>query len=390
MGIALSRRKTTPTPPRLDRDAIKARLDVAAVATALFGPAPKQAGRTLAWCCPFHDDHDPSLQVDPVHQHWKCWPCDLGGDAIALIMQVRKLAFPDALAAAAEMVGIGIGIGVSDSVGAGAGAATSTVAARAAGLTRDQAERTVNEAARRIWEPEGRQALAYLQGRGLSAETIRAHRLGWADDIRMPRRDGAGNGTWRLAGVVIPWLDSGRLVRVRVRRLEPEEANANRKSSRYLEVFTSSWRVYPGPAAIRPGLPLAVCEGELDALLLGQALVGLAGVATFGSSSSRADPSLWVAIARCSGTFAALDADTAGDRAAAEWDGRSMRVRPPAGKDWTESVRAGIDLRRWWLEDHFPAGFDREERAAIMEFDGGLARSEAESKAKAGILGRIH
>ena len=36
----------------------------------------------------------------------------------------------------------------------------------------------VDEAAVRLWTPKGRAALAYLEGRGLTAETIRRHRLG--------------------------------------------------------------------------------------------------------------------------------------------------------------------------------------------------------------------
>src|SRR5262245_60814730 len=72
-------RKTTAIADRIAWDDIKDRIDLAAIATALFGPAPKRSGRRLLWPCPFHDDHDPSLQVDPAERRWKCWPCDLGG-----------------------------------------------------------------------------------------------------------------------------------------------------------------------------------------------------------------------------------------------------------------------------------------------------------------------
>jgi hypothetical protein len=42
---------------------------------------------------------------------------------------------------------------------------------------------------------------------------------------------------------------------------------------------------------------------------------------------------------------------------------------PAAGKDRTDSRNEGIDLRRRWVENHFLAEFDREERAAISEID---------------------
>ena len=49
--------------------------------------------------------------------------------------------------------------------------------------------------------------------------------------------------------------------------------------------------------------------------------------------------------------------------------GRPVRDEsgPPAPfKDWTEAHQAGIDLRRWWIENEFTDVFDREERAAIQ------------------------
>ena len=48
--------------------------------------------------------------------------------------------------------------------------------------------------------------------------------------------------------------------------------------------------------------------------------------------------------------FITLDADEAGDKAAAEWPARATRVRPPEGvKDWIAAAQAGIDLHCWWL-----------------------------------------
>ena len=135
------------------------------------------------------------------------------------------------------------------------------------------------------------------------------------------------------------------------------------------------------------------------------------------------------ALLRCPRWYAAHDADDAGDRAAAEWPARAVRVRPPApDKDWTEAHQSGVNLRRWWsdrlggieaperstwdelarrrwgpgLTDRGtrrswltgpsvrrirpgPADdFDRQERAAIMEFDGGLDREPP--RAAAGLL----
>ena len=102
---------------------------------------------------------------------------------------------------------------------------------------------------------------------------------------------------------------------------------------------------------------------------------------TLGSASARPEGSTFLAMLRCPTWFVALDGDEAGDKAAAGWPARAVRVRPPAGKDWTDARQAGIELRRWWFENELPEAFDREERAAIMEFDGGLSREEAERSA---------
>jgi hypothetical protein len=234
----------------------------------------------------------------------------------------------------------------------------------------------VREAEQRLWSPEGRPALAYLmESRGLTEATIKAARLGWT-----PRADGA---PWRPPGWVLPWFDGDRLALVKIR--VPNEWLArfpkDQEPPRYIEAFRDRPAVYPSLETIRPGASLIVTEGEFDALLLGQELAGLASVVTTGSSSSRPDESARKAMRRCPARFIALDADKSGNDAADGWPGHWTRVRPSSGKDWTESFKAGIDLRRWWVEECFPLEFDREERAAVLEYDGGLSREDAERAA---------
>jgi hypothetical protein len=123
------------------------------------------------------------------------------------------------------------------------------------------------------------------------------------------------------------------LTRIKVRRL------GLFRGAKYIEAFADSPSVYPSMATIRPPAPLVIVEGEFDALLLGQELADLASVVTLGSSSSRPEGSLYLAMLRCSTWFIALDADEAGERAAAEWPARAVRIRPPAGKDWVTAGR---------------------------------------------------
>src|SRR3954447_25489859 len=91
---------------RIDWNDIKGRVDLARVATALLGPAAKRQGRRLLWRCPFHDDCHPSFEVDTQRGTWRCWPCDLGGDAPALAMKLNGVDFPEAVRVVAELSGI--------------------------------------------------------------------------------------------------------------------------------------------------------------------------------------------------------------------------------------------------------------------------------------------
>jgi hypothetical protein len=55
---------------------------------------------------------------------------------------------------------------------------------------------------------------------------------------------------------------------------------------------------------------------------------------------------------RCPRWFSAHDADEAGDKAAAEWPARAVRVRPPEGKDWTELWQSGWNRVRYFWGRH--------------------------------------
>ncbi len=396
MGIrvrATGRFKATARGDQIDWRTVRARSDLLAVATALLGPAPGpgSVGSRSAWLCPFHDDHDPSFTVDA--KGWRCWACGIGGDAAELVMRHRGIEFPEAIDWLAELAGIATPSGkpARPRPPARSGPARPSLPpagppvrsagsppAGPTGLPLADALALVDEAAKRLWTPEGRAALAYLEGRGLTLETIRQAGLGWTPGVMLPTSDGARS--WRASGIVIPWLDGDRLAMVKIRQ-------PDRREPRYAQAFADRPRIYPGPEAIRPGMPLIIVEGEFDAMLLGQELADLASVITTGSASTRPEGSTWLAMLRCPRWFVALDADPAGDGAAADWPARAERVRPPAeppaGKDWGDAWKAGIDLRRWWVEQALADAFDREERAAFLEFDGGFSRGEAERLAGA-------
>jgi DNA primase len=57
----------------------------------------RKQGRVYKALCPFHDDHNPSLTVDPTKQYFKCWACGKGGDVITFVMERERVDFVEAL-----------------------------------------------------------------------------------------------------------------------------------------------------------------------------------------------------------------------------------------------------------------------------------------------------
>ncbi|MFN9712891.1 MAG: DNA primase [Planctomycetota bacterium] len=66
----------------------------------------RRQGRGFVARCPFHDDRRPSLQINPERQTWKCFVCDIGGDAFSFVMQKEGVTFPEALRLLADRAGI--------------------------------------------------------------------------------------------------------------------------------------------------------------------------------------------------------------------------------------------------------------------------------------------
>ncbi|AMV38783.1 CHC2 zinc finger domain-containing protein [Planctomyces sp. SH-PL62] len=338
--------------PRLNWEAIKDRIDLEAVAVDLLGDPPgRKGGGRLWWPCPFHDDRNPSFVVDPDWGRWKCFGCGEHGDAAALAMRLNRSTFPEAVRRVAELSGLlPSGGSHRPMLRPTPAKAPARPSERPSGLPPADALALVKDAARRLWEPEGAAALAYLHRRGLEDDAIRAARLGYVDSVAIPTK--GGDRSYRASGIVLPWFDGERLALVKIRRPEGEKP-------KYVEAFRDRPRIYPGPEAIQSGRPLIVVEGEFDALLMAQQLPDVASVVTLGSASARPDSSILGAMLAAPRWFIATDADDAGDKAATGWPSRAVRVRPPEGcNDWTEVHAGGFSRIRYlwgrWLPMSVP------------------------------------
>ena len=68
----------------------------------------KKKGREMVGLCPFHDDHRPSMNVNPVKQIFKCFACGAGGDVFKFVQMRENLTFPQAIERLAERANIRI------------------------------------------------------------------------------------------------------------------------------------------------------------------------------------------------------------------------------------------------------------------------------------------
>lgn len=156
---------------------IKARLSIVEI----VGQYVKlqKAGAHWKANCPFHQEKTPSFMVNEEKQMWHCFGCGKGGDAFAFVMEMEGLDFREALKLLAERAGVDL----PKYRGEGGGY-------RSEGGEKEEKDRSfeILELAtkfyeKQLWESSGgKKILDYLHERGLSDESIRQFRLGFAPE----------------------------------------------------------------------------------------------------------------------------------------------------------------------------------------------------------------
>jgi DNA primase len=94
--------------PRLSEStlaAIKNAVDIVTIVGESLGPLVRSGSKFKA-LCPFHDDHRPSLEVNPARQSFKCWSCGAGGDVFDFVKEYERVDFPEAMRMLAERAGV--------------------------------------------------------------------------------------------------------------------------------------------------------------------------------------------------------------------------------------------------------------------------------------------
>jgi DNA primase len=134
----------------------------------------KKSGQNFSGLCPFHSEKTPSFAVHPVKQIYHCFGCGVGGDVFKFVMEMEKIAFPEAIRVVAEKCGIAV-----------PRARERTPEERKENQQRTFLVEMHREAAAFFAQqlngtPEGKAAKAYLLDRGLDSEATARFGIGFA------------------------------------------------------------------------------------------------------------------------------------------------------------------------------------------------------------------
>src|SRR6185436_7538374 len=179
----------------------------------------KKKGANWMACCPFHKEKTPSFSVSPAKEIFYCFGCHKGGSVFNFVMEMERVAFPEAIKLVAEKSGVPLPKLVDDS----------RFEAR-----RNEAEAVIelNKWALEWWEKqlessaEARIARDYLERREITEETRKTFRLGYAPDswdalsIYL-RQKGASQDQIERSGLVVKKEEGGSYDRFRGRLIFP-------------------------------------------------------------------------------------------------------------------------------------------------------------------------
>lgn len=131
----------------------------------------KRRGKNLVGLCPFHSEKTPSFTVYPENGSFYCFGCGVGGDVFTFTGLIENLDYIEAVKLLAERSGVTLPQdGYDDSM--------QRLKNKIYDINRDTARFFHSY----LMSPEGKWALDYLTGRGLTLKTIRHFGLGAAPD----------------------------------------------------------------------------------------------------------------------------------------------------------------------------------------------------------------
>ncbi len=331
-----------------------------------------KAGREWKGCCPFHDEKTPSFYVNDQKQFYHCFGCGAHGDVISWMTEQRGLSFIDAIKELAAEAGMEV-------------PAPDPVAAKKAEKRAELVDVTTAAQewfADNLHTSDGREAMAYLERRGLTAETLREFGFGYAPEnkqalprnlarfdeemlvdtgMRIATEDGSHYDRFR-GRIMLPIQDArGRVIAFGGRILKDRDGVAKYLNSPDTPLFDKGRTLYnlhrAAPASRQTGR-VVVVEGYMDIVALAQAGIGDV-VAPLGTALTEMQlEMLWRMV---EAPVLCFDGDAAGQRAAMRAVERALPmlgpmrslsiVRLPAGMDPDDLVnREGKDAMEALLD----------------------------------------
>lgn len=335
-------------------DEIRARVPLSEV----IGKRTKltRAGREFKGCCPFHKEKTASFTVNDQKGFYHCFGCGAHGDVVGFLMNHDNLSFMEAVEQLASQAGMQV---------------PKPTVEEQKKFQRQMSLYDLVEAATKYYEkqlhqPENKKILHYLMDRGLSLETIKSFRIGYApsetnlmqylqksgykiEDIveaglyKVSEKKKGEHYPFFRGRVMFPVLDiQGRVIAFGGRVLPESHGGPPDKSApKYINspetaIFHKGRNLYGlsrARRAIGDGAPVIVVEGYMDVIALVQG--GFPGaVAPLGTALTESQiEEVWKVMPEENrAPILCFDGDAAGQRAAS----RALeRVLPILKPDYT-------------------------------------------------------
>lgn len=163
---------------------LKSSIDIVKVIGEYVRLERKGATGRYTGLCPFHQEKTPSFSVNQARQFYKCFGCGAGGDVLKFVMEHDGLTFFETLRFLSERYGIPMPQRHE----------YSDAESRTRAALLEMHETAANIFRDNLRAPQGAEARAYLERRGLSQELIDTFGLGFADPSgqALVRRFGEG------------------------------------------------------------------------------------------------------------------------------------------------------------------------------------------------------
>ena len=151
---------------------IKSRVDIVELASEYL--TLKKAGRNFIGLCPFHQEKTASFTVNREKQIFYCFGCGEGGNVITFLMKIANKTFPEAIKDLAEKTGVVLPQRLISKESREKDSLRESITSLNL--------RAAQQFTRNLFSSVGKDAHEYLVNRGITEETIKQFRLGYAPD----------------------------------------------------------------------------------------------------------------------------------------------------------------------------------------------------------------